>query len=482
MDVLKEGGNAVDAAVAISYSLGVLEPFASGIGGGGIMLVHSADDPEPVLYDYRETAPDKEQKPESGIGTPGFVMGMHEAHEDFGNQSLEYLLKPAIKQAENGVEVSNSLHSHLINASDHISRNDDASFFYPGGRAIEEGETLYQQELAEMMAIISEEGSETFYQGAIANQLAESVDGIEKEDLESYEVEKTEPIQGEFAGFDVYAPPPPAGGSMLIQTLQMTEELQIGQYKNLPADFAKGVGEINRESYQDRLETIGDPEFVDVSEEITSKEYSRELASNVSRDAMDEFEDHGDEAGEDGNTTHFVVVDQEGMMVSVTNTLNSFFGSGEFTNGFFLINQLDNFSQSSASPNAYEPNKRPFSYITPTVLAKNGTPIIGIGSAGGRRITSTLSQTLIRHLLFEQPIDEAIEENRFYRDKQDKKMYYEERISPEMEEELENDGYTVDNSRSPVYFGSVQSLTIDYESGNIYGGSDSRRNGEWKSR
>ncbi|MBB6449948.1 gamma-glutamyltranspeptidase/glutathione hydrolase [Geomicrobium halophilum] len=483
MEVLRRGGNAVDAAIAISYSLGVVEPFASGIGGGGIMLVHPAEDVDPIIYDYREKAPDQKSKPESGIGVPGFVMGMDEIHEDFGSRSMERLLAPAIHQAENGLQVSSTLHSQLLDANHRIPPN-EASLFYPDNRAIEEGKTLKQEELAKTMTAIREEGPDIFYEGEIASQLVRKVDGIEQKDLENYEVEKTEPIKGEFAGFDVYTPPPPAGGTMLIQSLQMAEQLHVDQLEDRPTNFIQMIGEINRETYEDRLETIGDPEFVDMPlDEISSQEYTENLASNISSVGSvneEPLEDY--EGDKDGNTTHFVVVDQDGMIVSVTNTLSSFFGSGIFTNGFFLNNQLDNFSSDSSSPNAYEPGKRPFSYISPTVLSKNGTPLIGIGSAGGRRITSTLTQVLSRHLLFEEPINEAIDENRSYRDLHEEKIYLEGRIPPPLQQQLEENGYSVDNSRSPFYFGSIQSLTIDYNEENVYGGTDPRRNGKWMSR
>ncbi|MFB4166281.1 gamma-glutamyltransferase [Alteribacillus sp. JSM 102045] len=482
MEVLKRGGNAVDAAIAISYSLSVLEPYASGIGGGGLMLVHPADGTKPVLYDYRETAPDNEDKPEAGIGVPGFVAGMDKAHNDFGTRSMKVLLEPSINQAKNGIRVSSMLHLRLNNANYRIPPT-EASLFYPNNKAIEEGRKLKQEELAETITDISENGPDVFYKGKIGEELADKVDGIETEDLEDYEVEKTEPIKGEFAGFYVYTPPPPSGGTMLIQSLQMAEHLQVSNLKENPSEFIQANGEINREAYKDRLETIGDPKYVDMSvDELTSKEYAENLASDVSLNALNDEKLVDTEPEKDGNTTHFVVVDQDGMMVSATNTLSNFFGSGFFTNGFFLNNQLENFSSSSNSPNSYEPGKRPFSYITPTVLAKNDIPLIGIGSAGGRRIVPTLSQVLTRHLLFKQPIHEAIDENRSHRDMHNKKIYLEGRITNKIKEELEDAGYTVDNTKAPLYFGSVQSLTVDYNKEKIYGGSDHRRNGKWMSR
>ncbi|WP_042420408.1 gamma-glutamyltransferase [Geomicrobium sp. JCM 19038] len=482
MDILNQGGNAIDAAIAVSYSLGVLEPQASGIGGGGVMLVHPAGE-SPVAYDYREVAPDQEEIPDSRIGVPGFVLGMDTVHEEYGSWSMNRLLDPAIQLAGDGVEVSYSLHSHLQNAYNYIEP-EAAEQFYPNERAIDVGDTLKQEDLQETLKLIQEEGPSAFYSGKIGDNIALHTNSIDRHDLANYNVDVVEPVQATFADFEVYAAPPPAGGTMLLHSLQMAEELSIDRWSDQSPEFMKWTGAITRKAYQDRVQMIGDPRFVDIPlNEILEEEYAEDLANDISLKAEDEEFPTDLEGGEkDGNTTHFVIVDQDGTMVSATNTLSSFFGSGKYVDGFFLNNQLDNFSVSATSPNRYEPNKRPISYISPTILAKDDYPIIGIGSSGGRRITSTLTQVLVRHLMFEQPIEEAIEENRSYYDLHNPTIQIEGRLSTSVSESLEEDGYTIDNSRNAVHFGAVQSLIVDYNENTIKGGADPRRYGEWDSR
>ncbi|MFB5662639.1 gamma-glutamyltransferase [Alteribacillus sp. HJP-4] len=483
MDVLRKGGNAVDAAIAVSYSLGVTEPSASGIGGGGIMLVHPPEghSDEPSVYDYRETAPSEESMPDSKIGVPGLVKGMDVVHSDYGTLSMEKLMDPAISQAEDGVSVSENLHGRLSDAGYRVE-GEDTSLFFPNGMALPEGTRLKQESLADTMSDISEHGPDAFYEGKIAAGIAKKSD-ISKEDLEDYEVVKTEPIQGSFKDYDVLAPPPPAGGVMLVQSLQMAEHLKLEQTAASQADFIERTSEINDKTYSNRYEHVGDPDFVDVpTDKLISKDYTEELASDVSTDSLDGEKLTSGEKDKDGNTTHFVIVDQNGMMVSVTNTISDYFGSGEYTNGFFLNNQLDNFTDSDKSPNEYEPGKRPYSYISPTILSKDDKPVIGIGMAGGRRITPVLTQVLSRHVLLEQPIDEAIDENRAHKNLDKKEIYLEGRFPKKTVEELEDRGYSIDETQTSMYFGSVQSLIVNYEKSEIYGGSDHRRYGDWRSR
>ncbi|MFB4165743.1 gamma-glutamyltransferase [Alteribacillus sp. JSM 102045] len=483
MDVLKRGGNAVDAAIAISYSLAVTEPSASGIGGGGLMLIHPPEgsSKEPVVYDYRETAPSEESMPDSKVGIPGFVKGMDEVHKDYGTESMENLMKPAISQAKNGVNVSNNLHLRLSDAGYKV-QGDNIEKFFPNGKTIKEGAKLKQQELAETMTEISKKGPEAFYQGEIAENLEEKTE-ISKDDLREYEVNKTEPIKGNFKDFNVLAPPPPAGGVMLVQSLQVAEHLNLENKTENQADFIESAGEINDKTYANRYDNIGDPAFVDVpTNKLISEEYTKELAGDVSSDELDEENVTKGEKDKDGNTTHFVVVDQNGMMVSVTNTISDYFGSGLYTNGFFLNNQLDNFTRSDDSPNEYEPGKRPYSYISPTILTKDEKPVIGIGMAGGRRITPVLTQVLSRHLLFDMPIQQAIDENRIHKNLDEKEIYLEERFPEKTKKELEERGYSLNERQTPEYFGSVQSLIVDYKEDKVYGGAEPRRNGEWSIR
>ncbi|SDI97667.1 gamma-glutamyltransferase [Alteribacillus bidgolensis] len=480
MNVLEQGGNAVDAAIAVGFALGVVEPHGSGIGGGGTMLIHSGRGQEPVVYDYRETAPDK--VPSSGSGVPGFVKGMYKVHEDFGTTNMEQLIQPSINLAKNGITVSETLHESLEVSADRLP---DLNHYFPGGEPIEEGELLTQKQLAETLKEIQTEGPDAFYNGDIATEINDEEEELDKKNLKSYNVEVKQPLKGEFGGYDVLAPPPPSGGVMLIQTLEMAESLQIEDTKNNPLDFSATMGMISRRSYHDRLQKVGDPHYTDVPiKEMISQDHIKDLASSINSlnksenfrtnlDSDADIEDHG-------NTTHFVVVDKNGMMVSVTNTLSDFFGSGEYVNGFFLNNQLKNFSNNKHSPNRPEPGKRPFSYTSPTILAKNGKPVIGIGSAGGRRITSMVAQQLVKMIKFNEPIQAAVEEPRTFLE------FNQDVLKAEKDfvflKDPENLGIDVEFYDNSYYFGNVQGLVIDYRNNKMHGISDPRRQGSWMSK
>ncbi|MCP3031553.1 gamma-glutamyltransferase [Halobacillus sp. A1] len=485
MKVLEQGGNAVDAAIAVSFVLGVGEPYGSGIGGGGTMLIHpeKGSDESPIVYDYREVAPESEDVPESGTGVPGFVQGMYDVHDDLGTVDMEQLIEPSINVASNGVTVSETLHNRL---SDAQYRMPNLDHMYPDGEPIEAGEILKQQQLADTLRSIKDEGPDAFYKGHLADEITDSENKISNDDLQSYKVEVSEPIEGQFGDYDVLAPPPPSGGIMLLQSLEMADKVQIEDTKDKPIDFAMMMGMINGVSYKDRLEKIGDPGFTDVpTKEMLSEDYIKELTSDIKgSDLSDEYRSNLDsdaDLEDHENTTHFVVVDKDGMMVSATNTLSNFFGSGEYVEGFFLNNQLKNFSNNKNSPNKPEPGKRPFSYTTPAILAKNDNPVIGIGASGGRRITSVVAQQLVRTVKFNEPIQAAVEEPRTFLEL-DEDTLQAENDYVLLEDPEEDSGVDVQYSDRTSYFGSVQGLVIDYENDNIHGASDPRRQGSWESK
>ena len=477
VDILDKGGNAVDAAIAISYALGVLEPHGSGIGGGGLMLVHHPNQ-DPIAYDYREIAPFSTRTKQS-VGVPGFVKGMEAVHNDFGTIPLKNLIEPAIFYAENGFRVSKDLHNRLSNATYRLNKS-DAPHLFPNGNPIAIGKTLIQEELANTLKILANEGSEPFYSGKLAENISRNVTRINDADLENYTVIKSEPIVGQFAGFSVLTPPPPSGGMMLIQSLQMAENLKIEYMKDHIPDFVQTVGEINRIAYRERIGRVGDPQFVEVpTDYLLSTDFTNALSDELLvKGQIPDYEVYDDEVDLEETTTHFVVIDQNGMMVSTTNTLSNFFGSGLYVDGYFLNNQLDNFTNDPTSPNAFAPGKRPFSYITPTIFTKNDLPIIGIGSAGGRRITTTLTQVLVRHLKFGEPLDEAINKFRSFRHVQGNHISIERSLPYVTERDITNRGYQIDKSQTPTFYGSVQSLIVDYQGGQIYGVADSRREGK----
>lgn len=479
-DVLENGGNAVDAAIAVSYALGVVEPYGSGIGGGGGMLILPGNQlDKPTFFDYRETSPISTEGSEKKIGVPGFVKGMEAIHEKYGSKNMDQLIAPAIKLANDGFPVGQQLSERLKGAQYRLSEAEIPNFF-PRNKPIEEGKTLKQPELAETLELIKEKGSDVFYNGELAEEIAEDVPGIQKEDLEKYSVKEREPVHGEFAGYDVISAPPPFSGITLIQSLQMAEMLNIQKTEQDTALFTHVISEITNRANSDRVAHIGDPAFSDIDDEaLTSKEYSRKLAQDLSLNKLsDKYKLEGDDLEEEHiSTTHFVVTDKEGTVVSVTNTLSNFFGSGENVEGFFLNNNLNNFNNTKTSLNYYEPDKRSRTFTAPTILKKDDE-VIGIGTPGGSRIPMMLTEVLVRHLLFKDSLQDAIDAPRFSIENND--LYTEFQYPTSVREELEGMGYDVKEKSSAIYYGGIQAIVIDQKNNRIYGAADPRRQGTWK--
>ncbi|WP_258838500.1 gamma-glutamyltransferase [Mechercharimyces sp. CAU 1602] len=480
MKVLEEGGNAVDAAIAVAYALTVVEPYGSGIGGGGAMLVYPTDGSDPVTIDYRETVPYSGYVSDNGIGTPGMVKGMDVAHERFGTIPMKDIIQPSVNLANSGFEINSTMHSILSNAQYRMPV-DELPHMYPKGQPLETGGLLIQKELGGTLEKIQKGGAKSFYDGEVAQALKKEVPYIKNEDLNKYEVDIQPSVRGKFAGYDVWSAPPPLAGVTLIQSLQMAEILKFNKDTDM-TDYMHLINEITKRAYHDRILNVGDPDFEKVdSDKLTSIPYSKQLASDISLESLSTDHIMKDETEEEdhGNTTHFVVVDEDGMMVSTTNTLSNFFGSGHYVKGFFLNNQLRNFSQTPTSPNYPEPGKRPRSFTAPTILAKDGKPVIGIGSPGGSRIPVSLTEVLVRMLKYEYPMQKAIDDPRFFVE-ENMISIEEERFTPETIAQLQSKGYSV-RIQSPIYFGGVQGLVIDYENNEVYGGADDRRSGDWES-
>nr|WP_255437556.1 gamma-glutamyltransferase [Thalassobacillus sp. CUG 92003] len=474
---MDQGGSAVDAAIAVSYMLGVVEPYGSGIGGGGGMLVMpGGENSEPVSYQYRETVP-KSGIPDNNFGVPGIVKGMEAVHEDYGTMEMSELIQPAIEKAEEGFKVDKHLTNRLEGAA-HRMRISELETFFPEGEAVQPNDVIVQQELADNLKKIQSEGSSALYSGSIGKQLAQNIQGLEQSDLGNFQVEVGEPSHGTFAGMDVYSAPPPLSGTTLIQSLQMAETLDIASSQSSNADYMHLIGEISKRAYDNRLDTIGDPNFIDVpKDQLTSQEFTTQLADDISMDELSQNYEVDDSMAADEehtDTTHFVVVDENGQMVSATHTLSNFFGSGQEVGGFFLNDQLKNFSADEDSPNSIEIGKSPRSFMSPTIL-RSEDRTMGLGSPGGSRIPMILSQVLTKHLIFDEPLENTLEQPRFYIE--DDSIFLEEQADQEVVSELESRGYNVYlNERSSLY-GGVQTLIMDKAEDRLYGGADPRRSG-----
>lgn len=476
MDVLNKGGNAADAAVAVSYVLAVVEPFGSGLGGGGAAIV--LQDGKAMSYDYKEIAPYSGETPEIQAGIPGFVKGIENLHEDYGSLEMDELMEPAIKLAKEGFEADQYLVDRLQAASYRISKS-SASPFFNGDTVIEVGETIKQPELAETLERVKENGAKGFYEGEMATELAQAL-GVKKSDFRKYEVEKEPPVESTVFGYRVLSSPPPLGGTTLEQILKLAETFDFKNIEPDQADFPHALGEFIKVAYEKRLDTVADPRYFSKDmDKLVTDSYIESLKedldlSDLPSDVLLE-DSTADKKGYD-NTTHFVIADREGTMISATHSLGNFFGSGTMINGMFINNSLSHFSTNENSLNKKEPGKRPRSHSAPMILV-NDEKLIGIGSPGGKRIPMILSQVLLRHIVYGEELQEAIDAPRFIIE--GNKIYVEETMSDDSIGELSQRGYDVYLKENPFFYGGVQALVIDEENNQIYGGADRRRIGTW---
>lgn len=472
MNVMEQGGNAVDAAVAISIALGVVEPYASGIGGGGNMLIFPVEGTDPVVYDYREMAPSQLNK-KYQIGVPGLIKGMETIAEDFGRFSFAKLLEPAIELAENGFPIGKVLATQLIMTKHkHLKSYEH---FYPGQMPLQENETLIQKALAESLKKIAKYGSDYFYQGELARKFAAANVGITLEDMEGYEIKIRKPLKSEYGSLDLWSAPAPVGGAYIIQTLRLAELLDIDQLHVLSPDFIAIFGKMMQELTKRRMTYNGDPEFNVINEsDIISDRYIEEIAQEIKQSTYDPTIMLKDS----NHTTHFSVVDADGMAVSTTNTLSHFFGSGVYVEGIFLNNQMQNFSDNPDSPNKYEVGKRCQSIIAPTILSKDHKPVLVVGASGAARIPTIIATTIFKYIKQGYSLEEAISESRFFVSQN--KVMLEEEMNEKDVHLLQQHGYTPVHFPEPMFYGGVQALAI--KNGELEGAADPRRGGIFKKK
>ena len=470
MDVLESGGNAADAAVAISYVLGVVEPYGSGIGGGGAMLVYSPEDDDFKFFNYRETAPISSSTQISGIGVPGFVQGMEDVNNTYGTKDMKELIQPAIDYAENGFEMDTNLYNRLDVFKGYSDMNSLTAFYDEDGEPKREGTTIVQPELASTLKAIQEGGADAFYNGVIAQQLTLG-NLLKPEDLSTYKTETLEPITGEFDGYEVVTAPAPFSGATLLQILKMAEYADVQKFASNETDYLEKMSQIVNIAYTNRMANIADPNFEDVdSQKYVTDDYVKNLYEKKY------VEDITEDESED--TTAFVVTDKDGMVVSCTNTLGDFFGSQVTVGGFFLNDSVGHFNEKAHSINAYAPGKRSRTFIAPTIIRKGEDFIMGIASPGGNVIPQAISEVLLNYFKFGESISTSIDEPRtVFRNKTE--ILTERQISDDVINEMASKGYSVSYYDSNVFYGSIQTIIKDKSEG-ITGGADYRRRGEYQ--
>jgi len=508
VDILKRGGNAVDAAVAVGFALAVVLPQAGNLAGGGFMLVHDASTGKTVAVDFREMAPraayrdmylDSQGRVVPGrslfthlaSGVPGTVAGLAQTLDKYGSLKLPEVIAPAIKLARNGYIVSPELADHLAAASERLGRwPASRAVFFKGDKPLQAGDRLVQNDLARTLAELSRHGEQAFYKGAISRQIVAEMARqgglITADDLAGYKVVEREPVHGNYRGYEVLSmPPPSSGGVHIIQMLNLLERYPLREYGSGSAQLLHLEAEAMKLAYADRAEYLGDPDFSKVPVQgLTSRAYADELAKRIDPDhAMPsaQIKPGKPQPYESEQTTHYSVLDKDGNVVSVTYTLNLPFGSGIVVpgTGMLLNNEMDDFSAKPGVPNAFglvggeanavAPLKRPLSSMSPTLVLKDGKPWLVTGSPGGSRIITTVLQTLINTIDFDMGPAGAAATPRIHHQWLPDELGVERGVSPDTIKLLQQKGHKVVVKRA---FGRTQTIQVLPEG--LYGYADPR--------
>lgn len=508
LDILKAGGNAVDAAVGIGFALAVALPNAGNLGGGGFMMVHDAKTGKSVALDFREVAPLKATRnmylddkgnvingkslyTHYAVGVPGTVAGMEHALKKWGTMPLDKVIAPSIALAEKGFPVSETLAKILRQEQKNMGKwPATTEIFWKDGAPLKRGDLLVQKDLAQSMRLIAQQGAKAFYDGAIAQKIAAEMaphaGAVTLQDLREYKVAEREPVRGTYRGHEVVTmPPPSSGGTHLVQILNMLEQWPLAQWGQNSAQTLHHMAESSKLAYADRSEYLGDPDFVKIPlKGLTSKRYAESLAKTIdpnrARPAK-EIKPGQPQPYESDQTTHYSVVDKAGNAVAVTYTLNTNFGSGIVAKGtgILLNNEMDDFSAKPGVANAYglvggdanavAAKKRPLSSMTPTLVLKDGKPTLVTGSPGGARIITTVLQTVVNTIDFGNNPAEAAAAPRVHHQWTPDELRVEKGLSPDTLALLKQRGHNIAVKPS---MGRTQ--TIQIRNGMLYGYSDPR--------
>jgi gamma-glutamyltranspeptidase / glutathione hydrolase len=512
--VLKSGGNAVDAAVAVGFALAVTHPSAGNIGGGGFLLARFADGTT-TFIDFRERAPqsasrnmyvDAEGKVTKdslegwrASGVPGSVRGFEFAHQKYGKKKWTELLQPAVKLAGDGIAISYSQAESLKAGSKLLELFPESKrIFLKNGDLYSAGDTFKQPELADTLKRIQKRGAADFYEGETAKKLAAAMQAnggtITLEDLKSYQPAVRTPLQGRYKDFDIItAPPTSAGGIGILQMLGM---LEGSDYEKTGAGSATSihyVAEVMRRFYADRSEYFGDPDFYKVPiKKLLDPRYIASRRDGIDRQhatPSDQLHPGDLTAYESTETTHYNIVDADGNAVAVTYTLNGSYGSGVTAPGlgFLLNNEMDDFTAKPGEPNlfgliqgeanAIQPGKRPLSSMTPTIVMRGGKLFMVLGAPGGSRIINGVLQVFLNVADFHMNVQEAVDWPRFHHQWKPDKLYVEKGVSPDTIALLKSMGHDVESSEATaVVIARVEAILSD--NGWLQGGSDGRGSGK----
>ena len=516
--VLQQGGNAVDAAVAVAFALAVTWPSAGNIGGGGFMLVHPGTGQKPVCIEYRETAPAaatasllRDYTRMDGLrvcATPGTVAGLALAHRKYGRLPWRELTMPAVRLARDGITVDAALAGSLNavrRASPQLAELQQV-FAPPVGREIwQAGDRLVQPDLARTLEQLATRGTDAFYRGRIADLIAAEMKAgeglITKADLAAYTAKSRDPIHGTYRGYDVFAPGlPSSGGICLVEMLNILECFQLTERPGLPnrpdhstawsAQAMYLVIEAMRRAYCDRARFLGDSDFVEIPPHLTTKDYARKLAAGIDLAKATPSETLAADiplAAESKETTHFSVVDGGGMAVANTYTLENAYGCRVVVRGggFLLNNEMTDFNRVAGRtdrkgaigtpPNLIAPGKRMLSSQTPTLICRDGRLVMVTGSPGGRTIINTVLCTIVNLVDFGGDVRRAIDAPRLHHQWFPDRVRFEGLTRPEYKTTIEQlcaCGHRFDDTSGPQ--GDAHTIWIDPQSGRYSGAADKR--------
>lgn len=509
LDVLKKGGNAFDAAVATAFTLNVVEPNANGIGGGGFMILYTAKDKKTTVIDFREMAPAKaapdfyklddkghviDEATDVGYfasGVPGQLRGMELLNKKYGTMKWADLMKPAIRYAEEGVTVSKTLNAITKDELERVAKFPGKSFFektyMKDGLPLEVGDKFYNKELAATLKKIAKGGADVFYKGEIANAIDKqySINGgwITKKDLANYKAKIRQPVKGEYRGYTIYSvPPPSSGGVTVIEMLNLLEGFDLSKMTAESPDFLRLGIQVQRQAYADRGKYLGDPDFVTVPVKgLSSKKYADSLRGKISTDKDPGPVQAGDPAKyEHESTTSFSIIDKKGNMITVTQSLNEWWGSGVAIRGygFFMNDHMDDFVPKPGQQNSVAPGKRPLSSMTPSLVLDNkGKAFLAVGSPGGPRIITAVFRIITNIIDFKMDMQQAIDSPRFHCQNAEATMI-EPRFSEAARKDLEAKGFKF-TLKQPfdLYFGGAQGILVNPVDHKMHGGGDQRRDG-----
>lgn len=513
VDILKQGGNAVDAAVAVGFALAVTYPYAGNIGGGGFMVIHLRNG-ENTTIDYREKAPLKafrdmfldkhgnfdpslSQQGATSAGVPGSVAGMIYALNKYGTMKLSQVIQPAIDLAKNGFTLDyNTAESFKEYLKDFEKYPASYKKFTDNGKPYKAGDIFKQPNLAKTLELIKEKGRDGFYKGRIAELLVKEIKSlggyISTEDLEKYQPVERKPVTGSYRGYEIVSmPPPSSGGIALVELLNILENYHFKNDEWGSSIYIHKLAEAMKYVYADRTIYLGDPDFYPVPEKgLISKEYAKTIFEKIKDYAVPARDISAGKPvkyQESSETTHYSIYDKYGNAVSTTTTLNSAYGSKIVVPGagFLLNNEMDDFSAKPGVPNQFglrgseassiAPQKRMLSSMTPTIVLKDGKPYIIIGSPGGSTIITVVLQVILNCIDFNMNIRQAIDAPRIHDQWLPDEIYTEKFGVPlDVKENLEKMGYKFGETRS---LGLAEGIMIDNKSGEIFGASDPRGSG-----